>query len=112
MPPHPSLHGGEDVPYNSSEDSDFAPDAHDEVAEEDSDEADEPGGAISAARIDNDAKLGNGTHDDEFNNSGDEAIIRRGKRKRNKQKARPDPEEELNGGEGGLIKTRRQRAAE
>lgn len=48
---------------------------------------------------------------DDYDNSGDEAIIERGRKRQKRAKAKGETVDD-EGGEGGLIKTRRQRAAE
>ncbi|KAI1762502.1 BCNT-domain-containing protein [Hypoxylon sp. FL1150] len=98
-----------DEDYGSDEDSDFAPDAAPAEDASDASEAEdeqaEPGQSTTKKRnADADA-------DDGFENSGDEAIIQKGWKKRKKQH-RKDGAEEDEGGEGGLIKTRSMRAQE
>lgn len=98
----------EDDQYASSEDSDFAPDAvpgHDHVPDQ-SDAEDENNPSSKRSRPDEDTKADDAGYD----NSGDEAIIKRGEKRR--RKTGKGAREEDEGGEGGLIKTRRQRAAE
>ncbi|KAF9771131.1 swr complex subunit [Fusarium sp. DS 682] len=106
MPPSHLL--DEDEPYVSSEDSDFTPDDapnqtsdHSE-GEDDSDKAtnkpNHPAGEADAAEAG-------------YDNSGDEAIIKRGE-KRRKRTQEKGIREDGEGSEGGLVKTRRQRAAE
>lgn len=103
MPPDSLI--DEEEEYASSEDSDFAPEAGADQASEHSD---------SDNDLETKSKKPTKANDDEdagYNNSGDEAIIERGKKKRKRAKAKgQDIEDE--GGEGGLVKTRRQRAAE
>lgn len=114
----------DDSDYESAEDSDFAPDAvpvDDEAAESSDDEVDaapvKPKPSAKRKRGEEEAE------DAGFENSGDEAIIERGlKRRRNKKKGKKnggggDVEiegegEGDEGGEGGLVKTRSMRAAE
>lgn len=115
----------DDEDYASSEDSDFAPD---EVGGEgvgdgesiDSDEEEEGKDDTTTTKTKAASKgrkrkqAGDGDDDDAgFENSGDEAIIEKGKKRRKKgqQQARADAEDE-EGGEGGLIKTRSMRAVE
>lgn len=96
----------EDDQYASSEDSDFAPDVVPAAASDSEDEADEPASKRHPAKGNED-----GADDAGYHNSGDEAIIEKGrKRRRRAQDKGVDEYEE--GGEGGLVKTRRQRAAE
>lgn len=107
----PSLPDDEDQ-YASSEDSDFAPDAAPGQESEESgseDEADPNNRPSKRRRTAGDANKDN--EDVGYDNSGDEAIIKRGE-KRSKKKKHDKAAEEDEGGEGGLIKTRRQRAAE
>jgi hypothetical protein len=120
-----------DEDYSSEEDSDFAPDAQDRDAGQES--GSEPGseddevppqedGVASATATTTNAqkrKLQSLSKDSEpeaedagFENSGDEAIIQKGKRKRQKKDGGQGREDVEEGGEGGLIKTRSQRAAE
>ncbi|KAI0402642.1 bucentaur or craniofacial development-domain-containing protein [Xylaria palmicola] len=103
-----------DEDYASEDDSDFAPGialaedgpgAGSESEPESGADRGRPTGATPKIQIDADTAEG------DFENSGDEAIIKRG-RKRQKKVHRPDGDAEDEGGEGGLIKTRRQRAQE
>ncbi|CEI39419.1 unnamed protein product [Fusarium venenatum] len=109
MPPDPLL--DEDEQYASSEDSDFAPDdAPNQVSdqsdvEDEKDEGDKASSKRSRPAADED------TADAGYDNSGDEAIIKRGEKRRKKTQMKGVDEDE-DGGEGGLVKTRRQRAAE
>jgi hypothetical protein len=117
--------------YISSEDSDFAPDeghggAHDASEASDEDEADEAG--TRAGSDSNTAKRkrvsqAGDPEDEGFENSGDEAIIEKGRKRRRKGKhqaghegrstgARQTEEEEDDDDEGIRIKTRSQRAVE
>ncbi|KAK5629656.1 hypothetical protein RRF57_005371 [Xylaria bambusicola] len=97
--------------YASEEDSDFAPAgaaAESGSGSESESEAttDRPVGAIPKRKqIDTD------TIEGDLENSGDETIIRKGQ-KRQKKAKRDEGGAEDEGGEGGLIKTRRQRALE
>ncbi|GAB1320666.1 swr complex subunit [Madurella fahalii] len=99
--------------YVSEEDSDFAPEnapAEDSVS--DDDEAanvkkETPGKRkLDASDV--------GAEDDvDFENSGDEAIIEKGKKRRKKPKKKDGADEdEDDGGEGGMVKTRSMRAVE
>lgn len=102
----------DEEPYASSEDSDFAPDtgaAPDDSASEDDDKT-RPA-ADDNVKPSKAPAQGNGAEDAGYDNSGDEAIIRKGARKRRKGKAGGEDIDD-EGGEGGLVKTRRQRAAE
>ncbi|KAF4991187.1 hypothetical protein FGRMN_7992 [Fusarium graminum] len=106
MPPDPLLE--EDEQYASSEDSDFAPDDAPNQTSDHSDLEDEDDKAAnkrSHPAGDEDAA------DAGYDNSGDETIIKRGEKRRKKTHAKGVREDD-EGGEGGLIKTRRQRAAE
>ncbi|RGP68241.1 swr1-complex 5 [Fusarium longipes] len=108
MPPDPLL--DEDEQYASSEDSDFAPDdapnqASDQSDVEDEKDEDDKATNKRSRTADEDAA------DAGYDNSGDEAIIKRGEKRRKKTQTKGVQEDE-DGGEGGLIKTRRQRAAE
>lgn len=105
----------DDEDYASSEDSDFAPEeAPERGGEASSDDEDEPAGdAAAPAPAKRKRKTQAGDADDAedagFENSGDEAIIGRGKKKQKSRQAQRDEDE---GGEGGLIKTRSMRAVE
>ncbi|KAJ8128384.1 hypothetical protein O1611_g5253 [Lasiodiplodia mahajangana] len=108
MPPEPII----DEDYASEDDSDFAPGAApaEDASESDSDsEGDdrEPASATpKRKRADVDTPGG------DLENSGDEAVIKKGKTRRKKVKGAHGDGAEDEGGEGGLIKTRRQRAQE
>lgn len=91
----------EEDQYISAEDSDFAPDDAPGVDSEQSDSENEGSETRKRKPIEN-----NNAGIDDGNNSGDDAIIKRGKKKLKRSLLDED------GGEGGLIKTRRQRAAE
>jgi len=100
----------EDEAYNSASDDDFAPDTipvDDDVASSSSDE--EVQVSNLAATKPKEPKTAKKVTDGEldFDNSGDEATIQKGRRK--KRKADDDLED---GGDGGLVKTRAQRRAE
>lgn len=96
--------------YVSEEDSDFAPE--DAAAEEDSSASGDEGEDTAVAKSDlgDRKRLAGGddtaAEDAGFENSGDEAIIGKGKKRRKRNK------DEDEGGEGGLIKTRSMRAVE
>ena len=107
MPPEPLT--DEDEQYASSEDSDFAPDAAGDHVSIHSDSEDD-GDKTSNKRSKPAEKVE--AEDAGYNNSGDEAIIQKGNKRRKKAKTRGTALEDDEGGEGGLIKTRRQRAAE
>jgi len=105
----------DDEAYNSASDEDFAPNTipgNNDATESSSsdDEADVP---ITTAAAHKRKKIQplvpNATDDLDFDNSGDEATIERGKRK--KRRLGEDVNED-DGGEGGLVKTRAQRRAE
>ncbi|KAM0512617.1 hypothetical protein ACHAPE_008641 [Trichoderma viride] len=112
MPPERIIDEDEDEEYESSQDSDFAPDADDapDVASGSSDSED--GGNNKAARKrQRPVKDAGADGAEERNNSGDEAIIEKGRKKQKRAKAKGEAVDD-EGGEGGLIKTRSQRAAE
>ncbi|CAK7199962.1 swr complex subunit [Sporothrix eucalyptigena] len=106
----------DDENYASSEDSDFAPDAAPDAASaadsDSEDEAhDEAGGETTKtqqARITASKRENPEAEDAGFENSGDEAIIGKGKKRRRKD-GDSDGED---GGVGGFVKTRNQRANE
>ncbi|KAI0841806.1 BCNT-domain-containing protein [Hypoxylon sp. FL0890] len=98
-----------DEDYASDEDSDFAPDAAplqggSEASESEDDEIELV--AIPSRKRSADTGAG------DFENSGDEAIIQRGKKRQKKAKRKDGDLENDEGGEGGLIKTRSMRAVE
>ncbi|KAJ4392032.1 swr complex subunit [Gnomoniopsis smithogilvyi] len=115
MPPDSIV---DDEDYASSEDSDFAPEEaadQDAGAESSSDEDDSEAVVAKkpAAPSKKRKQAGDGDEaaDAGFENSGDEAIIEKGKKRQKKsKKAQQDQDDE--GGEGGLIKTRSMRAVE
>lgn len=106
----------DDEDYASSEDSDFAPDgAPEHGGDASSDDEDEAAGDVAqpaAAKRKRQPQAGDGVdaEDAGFENSGDEAIIGKGKKKQ--KKGRQAQRDEDEGGEGGLIKTRSMRAVE
>ncbi|KAI1432321.1 bucentaur or craniofacial development-domain-containing protein [Xylaria sp. CBS 124048] len=109
-----------DEEYASEEDSDFALGGGQAGEESDLDSESEPesndrrtttGASSKRKHADADADVGT----EDFENSGDEAIIRKGKKRQKKKAKRADDDADAaddDGGEGGLIKTRRQRALE
>ncbi|KAH8673836.1 bucentaur or craniofacial development-domain-containing protein [Xylariales sp. PMI_506] len=108
-----------DDDYASEEDSDFAPDAapvDGESEASDSDgEAGAGAGAGAAVKSKRKRDVGDNTGDDDgFENSGDEAIISKGKKRQKKKKhqQKDGPPDEDDDAEGGLIKTRSMRAVE
>ncbi|KAH6888613.1 bucentaur or craniofacial development-domain-containing protein [Thelonectria olida] len=106
MPPDPLLE--EDEQYDSSQDSDFAPDAAaDAVSDAASDQSDS-----EEATKKRKSEADTNAADNGYDNSGDETIIKKGEKRRKRAKAKGINDDEDEGGEGGLIKTRRQRAAE
>lgn len=114
MPPE---HTVDDEDYASSEDSDFAPedaaeqDAGAESSEEEDFEAVAATTATAPSKKRKQAGDGDEAADAGFENSGDEAIIEKGKKRQKKgRKGQQDQDDE--GGEGGLIKTRSMRAVE
>ncbi|KAK2028192.1 BCNT-domain-containing protein [Colletotrichum zoysiae] len=118
MPPDPIL---DEEEYESSQDSDFAPE--DAVAADGASEASdsETDGEDAAARTTKPAKrkregVDGEAEDAGFENSGDEALIKKAKKKRRRRAKDADaaavPDEEDEGGDGGLVKTRSMRAAE
>ncbi|KAM0334312.1 hypothetical protein ACHAQA_001335 [Verticillium albo-atrum] len=116
MPPDPRPIDEEDD-YESSQDSDFAPEDDAAVAPDDSGdsdaEADDADADAAVKRKRSAAAAGEEAEDAGFENSGDEAIVKKGikkkKRRRDHDGAAPDDDE---GGEGGLVKTRSMRAQE
>ena len=100
--------------YVSQEDSDFVPD--NAPAEESSvSDDDEPAETEKQTQTQTKARREgaiDAAEDAGFENSGDEAIIERGKKRRKKAKRKDEAADEDEGGEGGLIKTRSMRAVE
>ncbi|KAK1992012.1 BCNT-domain-containing protein [Colletotrichum falcatum] len=119
MPPDPII---DDEEYESSQDSDFAPEdavAADGASEASDSESDGDGGDDAAATTTTTTEHAKGKRDAEdagFENSGDEALIKKAQKKRRRKAkdagaaAAPDDEDE--GGDGGLVKTRSMRAVE
>ncbi|KAI1384585.1 BCNT-domain-containing protein [Hypoxylon trugodes] len=100
-----------DEDYASEEDSDFAPDAApqgDGAEASESEDEEVQLVAVPNRKRSADAAAG----DEDFGNSGDEAIIQRGKKRQKKSKRKDGSAEDDEGGEGGLIKTRSMRANE
>ncbi|TDZ24391.1 SWR1-complex protein 5 [Colletotrichum orbiculare MAFF 240422] len=113
MPPDPVI---DDEEYESSQDSDFAPDDDAAAAGVDSEAEDSDSEAHAEAASSKRKRDATAEEADDagFENSGDEALIKKAKKKRKKTKggdgeAAADDDE---GGEGGLVKTRSMRAAE
>lgn len=108
-----------DDEYASEEDSDFAPDDAAPTtqgdAEESSDEESEAetskGKEKEKEKPTKRKRVEEEAEDAGFENSGDEAIIEKGL-KRRKRKGKKGVEDEDEGGEGGLVKTRSMRARE
>ncbi|KAK7737752.1 swr complex subunit [Cytospora paraplurivora] len=120
MPPEAVI---DDEDYASSEDSDFAPDdapdqgdgqSSDSEGDGEGDGKDTPKPAAAATKRKRQRRTGDGDGDAAedlgFENSGDEAIIEKGKKRRKKGPQARQIDDE--GGEGGLIKTRSMRAVE
>ncbi|KKA30553.1 hypothetical protein TD95_003762 [Thielaviopsis punctulata] len=101
MPSPAAIVDENDDNYVSEEDSDFAPDAGPN-SPSDNDDSDNEDGESKVVEAGEKRK----TEDADFENSGDETVIKRGKKKRRKTAQDDD------GGDGGLVKTRSQRAAE
>ena len=104
----PDAPSDDDEQYDSSQDSDFAPDAAAEPTSDQSDSEDDASQPNKKRSRDGEVEA----EDAGYNNSGDEAIIDRGKKRQRKSKGKANEPQDDEGGEGGLIKTRRQRAAE
>ncbi|XWW97034.1 hypothetical protein V2A60_005014 [Cordyceps javanica] len=98
----------DDEQYDSANDSDFAPDGEPNIvsSEDDDDEGDE-GREKKTPGKNSTGTITKAEDDVVYENSGDEAIIIKGKKKLKKAKNAEDE-----GGDGGLIKTRAQRAAD
>ncbi|KAG5942637.1 swr complex subunit [Claviceps sorghi] len=110
MPPDPSE--DDDEQYASSQDSDFAPDAAPEPASDESDSEDDPADGPSKRHNTDTAAGRRSDEGDGYDNSGDEAIIVRGQKKRKRAQEKGQLVDHEEGGQGGLVKTRAQRAAE
>ncbi|KAG5945080.1 swr complex subunit [Claviceps monticola] len=108
-----ALLADDDEQYASSQDSDFAPDAAPEAASDASDSEDAPvDGPLKRTHAE--AVAGPSDREDHgYDNSGDEAIIGKGRKRRRRAQERGQlVDEDKEGGPGGLVKTRAQRAAE
>lgn len=101
----------EDEQYASSEDSDFASDTAPAPVSDASDSEPEPEQAGTKRRPAKAKAKEPGADEAGYDNSGDEAIIEKGRKRRRRARDKGVDEYE-EGGEGGLVKTRRQRAAE
>ncbi|KAI1478938.1 BCNT-domain-containing protein [Daldinia eschscholtzii] len=100
-----------DEEYASDEDSDFAPDAAPIDADPEASESEDD--EVQLVAVPSKKRAADADADDGFENSGDEAIIQKGKKRQKKEKRKDrDAEDDEGGGEGGLIKTRSMRAAE
>ncbi|KAM3506148.1 hypothetical protein MY10362_002534 [Beauveria mimosiformis] len=98
----------EDEQYDSANDSDFAPDGEPNVvSSDDENDEDDEGRKRKKPSKENADDATAAEYDVVYENSGDEAIITKGKKRLKKAKNADDE-----GGDGGLIKTRAQRAAE
>lgn len=118
-----------DPDYESEDDSDFAPEPEEATA----DGAQGDDGLSSDSESEDDSRDGakpttgrrkrataDETEDVGFENSGDEAVIAKGRKKRRKQQekdgaatgATAEGDDDDDGGEGGFVKTRRMRALE
>ncbi|KAI0180961.1 BCNT-domain-containing protein [Hypoxylon sp. FL1284] len=98
-----------DEDYASDEDSDFAPDAA--PAEAPSEASEDEDDQVDLVQAPSTKRNADRNGEDDFENSGDEAIIQKGKKRRKKQH-RKDGMDDDEGGEGGLIMTRSMRAQE
>ncbi len=106
----PKIQPEDDEDYHSSSDEDFNPEtapADENISESEAEdgEGDEPASGRPCAK-----KRRKTTWNDDRDSfdSGDEAIVRKGKKRRKGH----DKENDEEGGDGGLIKTRAQRAKE
>lgn len=118
MPPTPIINIPDDEDYASSEDSDFAPEeAPKRESSDSSDSEAETNDGVKKTQKKSRAKPVKRKRNEEdneadvgFENSGDEGLIREGKKalKRRRKKG----EESDDDGDGGLVKTRSQRALE
>jgi hypothetical protein len=115
----------EEGAYISSEDEDFHPESIGIVAQDHSSssssesEAETKSGTKKGTKIQKESykkrKRDTAPRDDlDFENSGDEGIIKEGEKQERRRKRRKDTkqhEDEESGGEGGLVQTRSMRAA-
>ncbi|KAJ6446495.1 SWR1-complex protein 5 [Purpureocillium lavendulum] len=99
----------EDETYASEEDSDFAPEEAQGPSSEQSDSDEEAPKETARKRR---AEGGDDAQDDGYDNSGDEAIISKGRKRQKRARDKGEAFDDDEGGEGGLVKTRRQRAEE
>ena len=110
-----TTHSEDEDDYVSSEDEDFDPTKADAEAKEDLSDSEAEGGVstVSISKLGKskpEAKAGH-VEDLGFENSGDEATIRKGK-KRKRKNGKSEENENESGGEGGFVRTRRMRAVE
>ncbi|KAI1167955.1 bucentaur or craniofacial development-domain-containing protein [Nemania serpens] len=101
-----------DEDYASEDDSDFAPGAApaeegSELESESEGDGDQSTNATPKRR-----RIGADAARDDLENSGDETVIQKGKKRQRKARRNNGDAEDDEGGEGGLVKTRRQRALE
>ncbi|KAL0776976.1 hypothetical protein CaCOL14_006495 [Colletotrichum acutatum] len=117
MPPDPTM---DDEEYESSQDSDFAPEdaaTVDDGASEASDSEADDGEDAAKTSTKRKRDAGGGDEAADLENSGDEGLIKKAAKKKLKKAARDAAAAlalgvEDEGGEGGLVKTRSMRAAE
>ncbi|KAI1321857.1 bucentaur or craniofacial development-domain-containing protein [Xylariaceae sp. FL0255] len=103
-----------DEEYASEEDTDFDPDAapagdQSESESDNDDDGDKPKTTTATPKR---KKTTDPPPEDDFDNSGDEAVITKGQKRHKKAKRADGHLDDDEGGEGGLIKTRSQRAQE
>ncbi|KAI2470423.1 BCNT-domain-containing protein [Annulohypoxylon bovei var. microspora] len=101
-----------DEDYASDEDSDFAPDAAPLQDQGGSDASESEDDEVELVAVPSKKRSADANADDGFENSGDEAIIQKGRKRQKKDKRKHVDVEHDEGGEGGLIKTRSMRAVE
>lgn len=112
--PNPDSIPPNDDAYVSSEDEDFDPTTGDAERNGESSSESEADEESSNVKLFKAKKSKRGKKDGEaqdlgFENSGDEATLQKGKKRKRKDGANGD---EDSGGEGGFVKTRRMRAVE
>ena len=107
-----------DSEYSSAEDSDFAPEAVQQLASDDSSDSESESETANndttkkkkpAKRKRAKGAVTEDAEDVGYENSGDEAIIETGLR-RQRKKGKKGREDDEDGGEGGFVKTRRMAA--
>ncbi|GAW12773.1 hypothetical protein ANO14919_021440 [Xylariales sp. No.14919] len=108
--PSDLIHDEDD--YASEDDPDFAPNAGTAEGASGSDSEPEPDGDRQTDAIPKRKRTDADAIEGDFENSGDETIIQKERKRQRKAKRTNGSAGENEGGEGGFVKTRRQRAQE